>query len=134
MTNLILDTNAVITLSQTPAGTSFTGIRDDDAAAISIVTEMEVRGGLAANPTDDEHQQTLSFLMQNYVPLAVDARTAFQYHRIAAASAAQGQKPRERFADLVIAATALAHGATLVTDDQSLTRAVTGLVPVRSLT
>ncbi|WP_337063441.1 type II toxin-antitoxin system VapC family toxin [Kineococcus sp. G2] len=134
MTNLLLDTNAVITLAQAPPGTSFPGLRDGDAAAISIVTEMEVRGGLAANPADDERQQTLSFLTGHYVPLPVDARVAFHYHRVATATVVQGQEPRKRFADLVIAATALAHGATLVTDDQALARAVSGLLPVRPLT
>ena len=58
----------------------------------------------------------------------------FSYHRVATSSASQGQEPRKRCADLVIAATALAHGATLVTDDESSARAVSGLLPVRSLT
>lgn len=134
MTRLLLDTNAVITLAQAPTGASFPGIQDDDAAAISIVTEMKVRGALAVDPADDERQQTLSFLTQHYVPVDVDARVAFHYQRVATACAAQGQRPRKRFADLVIAATALAHAATLITDDQALTRAVSGLLDVRSLT
>ena len=44
-----------------------------------------------------------------------------------------GQTPRRRVNDLMIAATALAHGMTLVTKDRGLTTAVDGLVPVQSL-
>ena len=133
MTNLLLDTNALITLALAPAGTTFSAIQPGDALAVSIVTEFEVRGGLAIAPNDPARQHTFAFLTDRYVPLPLDAKVATHFHHLAANSAALGQRPRKRIADLMIAATALAHGATLVTDDQGLIRVAAGLLPVRSL-
>jgi predicted nucleic acid-binding protein len=57
----------------------------------------------------------LSVLQQRFDPLPVDEAVAAGYGRLAAAVVAVGRQPRARVMDLLIAATALAHGARLYT-------------------
>lgn len=48
-------------------------------------------------------------------PIAFDDRAARSYGLVVAAIISEGRKPRSRFADLLIAATAHAHGLDLYT-------------------
>ncbi|ABS01844.1 type II toxin-antitoxin system VapC family toxin [Kineococcus radiotolerans] len=133
MTNLLLDTNAVITMAAAPPGTTFAGIQDGDVLAISTVTELEVRLGVGLRPGNVHLLQTLAWLTRNYRGIPTDAAVVAAFPVIVASAVAAGQSPERRIADLTIAATALAHGATLITDDRTLRNALTGAVATRSL-
>ncbi|HSC20878.1 MAG TPA: PIN domain-containing protein, partial [Solirubrobacterales bacterium] len=61
----------------------------------------------------------------------VDARVARELGRLQAAIATRGGKPRGRTADLIIAATALAHDAVLFTRNYKDFKLVDDLVDVR---
>jgi predicted nucleic acid-binding protein len=133
VTRLLLDTNAVITLAAAPAGTPFAGIGDADSLAISAMTELEVRLGAGLRPGNVQILHTLTWLTQNYRGLPTDAAVVAAFPVIVASAVAAGQSPKRRIADLTIAATALAHEATLVTDDRTLREALLGTLPTRSL-
>jgi predicted nucleic acid-binding protein len=57
----------------------------------------------------------LSVIETTFDALPVDEAVAREYGRLAAAVVARGRKPRARVADLLIAATARTHDATLLT-------------------
>ena len=57
----------------------------------------------------------LSELESLFDPLPIDAAVAREYGRLAAATVYVGRQPRSRVMDLLIAATAVAHGASLYT-------------------
>ena len=86
--------------------------------AISAVTLAELSAGPAAAAHPDERarrqdrpQRTEAVF--DPVPFGADAARA--YGRVHAAVLAQGRQPRRRFADLLIASTALAEQIPLVT-------------------
>jgi predicted nucleic acid-binding protein len=111
---VVLDTSVLIE-GLAPAG--------DEPAAISVVSLAELRlgVGLARDPATQEHRRTrLRRIEAAYVALPVDADVAHEWGRLATAVAERGGGPRRRAFDLLIAATARAHGATLVTDDGDL--------------
>jgi hypothetical protein len=86
--------------------------------AISAVTLAELQFGVLV--TKDaavraERLRRLSLLQQRFDALPVDGVVAASYGQLAAAVVASGRKPRSRSADLLIAATAHAHGARLYT-------------------
>ncbi|WP_432574678.1 PIN domain-containing protein [Kineococcus sp. SYSU DK005] len=137
MSALVLDTNAVITIAQAAPGTRFAGIGAQDAVGVSVVTEAEVRLGVALAVGDPlKHAQRaaqLAWLVTRYRPLPVDAGVVAAFSSVAALSLASGREPKKDFRDLLIAATAVHHGAVLVTDDAGLARVASALVRVRSL-
>lgn len=105
----ILDTSVVIA----PVPNDF-----DDEVAISIVTIAELQFGVmvaADQHVRGERLRRLSALQSRFDPLPVDGPVAAAYGRIAAAVAGSGRQPRARVMDLLIAATAMAHEARLVT-------------------
>ena len=69
--------------------------------------------------TDDESRARrlarLSAILRAFDPLPVDPLVAASYGQLAAATARAGRKASARSLDLMIAATAMAHGARLVT-------------------
>jgi predicted nucleic acid-binding protein len=62
-----------------------------------------------------ERLHRLSILQKHFDALPVDEAVAISYGRLAAAVVATGRQPRRRTMDLLIAATAHAHGARLYT-------------------
>jgi predicted nucleic acid-binding protein len=62
-----------------------------------------------------ERLRRLGVIERRFTPIPIDDIVARHYGRLAAATAAAGRKPRARTMDLLIAATAAAHGARLVT-------------------
>ena len=62
-----------------------------------------------------ERLRRLSVLQRSFDALPVDDEVAASYGVLAAAAAALGRQPRARVMDLLIAATAHAHGAKLYT-------------------
>lgn len=86
--------------------------------AVSIVSIAELKFGVLV-AKDDKIRATrlsrLSSIERRFDPLPVDEAVADSYARLAARVVAVGRQPRARVMDLLIAATAHAHGATIYT-------------------
>jgi predicted nucleic acid-binding protein len=108
----LLDTSVVIDLGV---------VRPEDLpaeASISAVTMAELSAGTHAtdDPAERARRQDRLQQLESWVePVPFDADCARAYGRIYAAVRAAGRQPRRRAADLLIAATALAHGIPLYT-------------------
>lgn len=105
----VLDTSVVIATDVGPL---------PGELAISAVTLAELHFGVlvATEPTARaERLRRLSVLQRQFDALPVDDQVAASYGRLAAAVVAAGRQPRARTMDLLIAATAHAHGARLYT-------------------
>ena len=103
--------------------------------AISIVSIAELQFGVLVAPDDDRRAHRLarlSAILRSFEPLPVDAAVAASYGELAAATHRAGRKATARSLDLMIAATAHAHGARLVTaniDDVKHLDALIEIVP-----
>lgn len=105
----ILDTSVVIADNVAPL---------PGVLAISAVTLAELHFGVLVAKDPEiraERLRRLSVLQQHFDALPVDEAVAVSYGRLAAAVVHQGRQPRRRVMDLLIAATAHAHGAHLYT-------------------
>ena len=105
----ILDTSVVIADGVGP----FPG-----ELAISAVTLVELHFGVLVAKAPEvraERLRRLSVLQHHFDALPVDEAVAISYGRLAAAVVDAGRQPRRRVMDLLIAATAHAHGARLYT-------------------
>ena len=125
---LILDTNVLIEAEGQPAGAP------DEPVAISVVSLTELHyGALAVSDPDQRaiRQRILAAVERTFTALPVDARVAAEWGRLFAAVQARGGKPGKRQLDLGIAATAVAHDATLVTYNVKDFTIVEDLVDVR---
>jgi hypothetical protein len=102
--------------------------------AVSSITMAELAAGPHATASRDERarrQERLQRAEATFDPLPLDAAAARAYGRIYAAVAAKGRKARgARALDLLIAATALAHGLPLVTRNASDFRALDELLEI----
>lgn len=86
--------------------------------AISVASLAELHYGVLVATTADARAARLARLtglQKRFDPLPVDEAVAESYGRLAARVVASGRKPRGRVMDLLIAATAHAHQATLYT-------------------
>lgn len=86
--------------------------------AISAVTLAELHFGVLVAKSSQvraERLRRLSVLQRHVDALPVDQAVAVSYGRLAAAAVDVGRQPRRRVMDLLIAATAHAHGARLYT-------------------
>ncbi len=89
-----------------------------DQMAISAITVAELSAGphLAATPAEAAKRQArLQEVEAKLEPLRFDSTAVRSYGLVVAAVVRQGRKPRSRFADLLIAATAHANGLDLYT-------------------
>ena len=105
----VLDTSVVIASDVSPLSGEL---------AISAVTVAELHFGVlvaAESGTRAERLRRLSVVQRRFQALPVDDTVAASYGRLAAAVVAAGRRPRPRAMDLLIAATAHAHGARLYT-------------------
>jgi hypothetical protein len=107
----VLDTSVLI-------GSHYEPIEGD--LAISAVSIAELEFGVLV--TGDPHKRAvrlarLSALLRNFDPLPVDSYVAASYGQLAALTQASGRQARARCLDLMIAATAHAHGARLITSN-----------------
>jgi len=105
----ILDTSVIIATDVSPI---------PGVLAISAVTLAELQFGVMVAKTREvraERLRRLSVLQQHFDALPVDEAVAVSYGRLAAAVVEAGRQPRRRVMDLLIAATAHAHGAKLYT-------------------
>lgn len=105
----VLDTSILIAAAAVPV---------EGDIAISIVSIAELQFGVLVAPDDDRRAHRLarlSAILRSFDPLPVDAAVAASYGELAAATHRAGRKATARSLDLMIAATAHAHGARLVT-------------------
>lgn len=120
----ILDTSVVIAEDVAPLAGQL---------AISAVTLAELQFGVlvAAGPAvRAERLRRLSLLQTRFDALPVDDVVASSYGRLAAAVVEAGRQPRRRVMDLLVAATAHAHGARLYTRNAADFAGLDGLVEV----
>lgn len=107
---LVLDTNVLID-GRVPTS-------PDDEAAISMATLAELRFGVLIARTPESRaarMRVLSTAESVLAALPIDDAVASSYALLATKVVAAGRQPRARSFDLLIAATAHAHGAALVT-------------------
>lgn len=122
---VVLDTNLLVSDHFAPSGAA--------DYAISAVSLAELHYGVLVA---DDHQRAerlrrLAAVERTFTPLPVDAAVAAAYGEIAAAVRASGRQPRARQMDLLIAATARAHGAALLTSNIADFVGLESLVDVR---
>lgn len=120
----ILDTNLVVATDVPPL---------PGELAISIATVAELQFGVlvATDPTARaERLRRLGILQRRFDPLPIDDAVAASYGQIAAAVVSAGRQPRARTMDLLIAATAHAHGARLYTRNVGDFVGLDGLVEI----
>ena len=108
-----------------------------ELSAVSAITMAELTvGPLAAGHDDEERarrQDRLQWAAATWDPLPFDAAAARAYGRIYSALLARGRVGRHRFADLLIAATALANGLPLYTRNAADVGGLEDLITVRSV-
>ncbi len=104
-----------------------------DEVAISAITAAELAAGplLATSPTEAAKRQArLQEIEGKLEPLPFDGTAARSYGLVVAAVVREGRRPRSRFADLLIAATAHANGLDLYTRNGDDFTGLEGLVRV----
>lgn len=105
----VLDTSVVLATGLAP-------LEGDLAISSATLAELHFGVLVTSNPTvRAERLRRLSVLQRTFDALPIDDAVAASYGTIAAAVAATGRQPRARVMDLLIAATAHAHGARLYT-------------------
>ena len=108
----LLDTSVIVDLDRLDVA------QLPEEVAISTVTLAELSCGPSATTDRSERarrQDRLQRVEATFDPLPFDIEAARAYGRVCAAVLGQGRQPRRRFADLLIAATALAEELPLVT-------------------
>lgn len=105
----ILDTSALIADRLDPV---------EGDLGISVVSIAELQFGVLVAPDEQRRAQRLarlSMILRSFEPLPVDSAVAASYGELAAATHRAGRKKTARSLDLMIAATAHAHHARLIT-------------------
>ena len=127
----VLDTSVVIDLE------SIDPARLPVEVAVTAITMAELSAGPHAARTADERarrQDRLQRAEAAFDPLPFESEAARAYGRIYAAIASTGRKARgPRAVDLLIAATATAHGLPLYTRNPDDFRELAGLLDVISI-
>lgn len=104
-----------------------------DQMGISAITAAELAAGphLAATPAETAKRQArLQEVESKLEPLRFDGAAVRSYGLVVAAVVREGRRPRSRFADLLIAATAHANGLDLYTRNRDDFRGLDELVHV----
>lgn len=105
----VLDTSVVLATDIEPL---------EGELAVSAATLAELHFGVLVTNDPEvraERLRRLTVLQRTFDPLPIDDVVAASYGQLAAAVVATGRNPRARVIDLLIAATAHAHGARLYT-------------------
>ncbi len=101
--------------------------------AISVVSIAELTFGVLVTSDAERRAQRLTRLValqRRFDPLPVDDAVADSYGLLAARTVSKGRQPRRRAMDLLIAATAHAHGAMLYTRNAEDLRGLEDLLPI----
>lgn len=120
----VLDTSAVLAVRPPSL---------EGEVAISTATLAELHFGVLVAKdaiTRAERLRRLSVVQSMFTALPVDDAVARAYGHLAAAVVAAGRQPRARVLDLLIAATAVAHQAHLVTANARDLVGLDGLVDI----
>jgi len=120
----ILDTSVLIANDLTPV---------PGELAISVVSLAELSFGVLIAKTEEARAlrlARLTALQRRFDALPVDDAVADSYARLAARVVQIGRQPRARVMDLLIAATAHAHGAAVYTRNADDLAGLEDLVPV----
>lgn len=123
----VLDTSAVLAVRPPVL---------EGEVAISTATIAELHFGVLVArdaSTRAERLRRLSVVQSMFTALPVDDAVAQAYGRLAAAVVAAGRRPRARAMDLLVAATAAAHQAQLVTADPRDLVGLEGLLDIVAL-
>lgn len=107
-----------------------------EASAVSSITIAELTVGPLAARDDEERarrQDRLHWAVATWEPVPFDAEAARAYGRICSMLIARGRVGRRRFADLLIAATAVAHGLPLYTRNPKDLAGLERLLVVRTV-
>jgi predicted nucleic acid-binding protein len=122
VTSAVLDTSVLVAADVPP-------LEGDLAVSAASLAELH----FGALVTDDpqiraERLRRLSLIEHSFTPLAIDGDVARSYGHLTSVIARSGRQPRGRVMDLLIAATAHAHGASLYTRNATDLRGVEKLV------
>jgi predicted nucleic acid-binding protein len=101
--------------------------------SVSAATFAQLHFGVLITDNSEiraERLRRLMVLQRHFDPLPIDGAVAASYGHLAAAVVNQGRNPRARVIDLLIAATAHAHGASLYTRNAEDLIGLEGLVNV----
>lgn len=123
----LLDTSVIVDLDRLDAS------QLPEEVAISTVTLAELSAGPSATTDVSERARRQDRLQRTeaaFDPMPFDIRSARAYGRVHAAVVEQGRQPRRRFADLLIAATALAEDLPVVTRNGKDFQGLEGLITV----
>jgi len=123
----LLDTSVIVDLDRLDAS------QLPEVVAISTVTLAELSAGPSATTDVSERARRQDRLQRTeaaFDPMPFDIRSARAYGRVHAAVVEQGRQPRRKFADLLIAATALAEDLPVVTRNGKDFLGLEGLVTV----
>ena len=123
----LLDTSVVIDLDLIARD------RLPNETAISAITLAELAAGPHATADELERgrrQDRLQWAASSWDPLPLDAEVARAYGRLYATLRGRGRTGRRRFADLLIAATAMAHGLPLFTRNPGDFAGLEAVVPI----
>jgi predicted nucleic acid-binding protein len=123
----LLDTSVIVDLDRLDAS------QLPEEVAISTVTLAELSAGPSATTDVSERARRQDRLQRTeaaFDPMPFDIRSARAYGRVHAAVVEQGRQPRRKFADLLIAATALAEDLPVVTRNGKDFLGLEGLVTV----
>lgn len=108
----------------------------DGELAISSASLAELHFGILIARSEAvraERLRRLGLIERSFETLPMDAAVARHYGRLAAAMASIGRQPRARVMDLLIAATAAAHGARLYTRNAADLTGLEDLVDIVAL-
>jgi predicted nucleic acid-binding protein len=123
----LLDTSVIVDLDRLDAS------QLPEEVAISTVTLAELSAGPSATTDASERARRQDRLQRTeaaFDPMPFDIRSARAYGRVHATVVEQGRQPMRRFADLLIAATALAEDLPLVTRNSKDFERLEGLISI----
>ena len=110
----VIDTSVFIALE---SGRAAAELPEPCAVSVATLAELHV-GVLRAKDAESRAKRlrTLAFAEREFETLPIDTETARTFASIASEARAKGRRPKTM--DVWIAATALRHGAVLVTQDR----------------
>lgn len=127
MSRGILDTSVLVADDVIP-------IPGELAVSVASIAELHFGVLVARNEqTRAVRLARLSAIQRRFDALPIDDAVAESYGRLAARVAAVGRQPRTRVMDLLIAATAHAHGATVYTRNAEDLAGIEDLVTIARL-